>query len=42
MANRRHRRITFAQNDLCSPQLVDRLLDHSSIGEDDLVIEIGR
>jgi 23S rRNA (adenine-N6)-dimethyltransferase len=36
-----HHRIAYSQNFLCSPQLVERLLDHSGIGADDLVIEIG-
>jgi 23S rRNA (adenine-N6)-dimethyltransferase len=41
MSNLRHRRIAYSQNFLRSPQLVDRLLDRSGIGADDLVIEIG-
>ena len=41
MSSLRHRRITYSQNFLHSPRLVDRLLDRSSIGADDLVIEIG-
>jgi 23S rRNA (adenine-N6)-dimethyltransferase len=36
-----HHRIAHSQNFLRSPRLVDRLLDHSGIGSDDLVIEIG-
>lgn len=36
-----HRRITYAQNFLRNPRLVDRLLDRSGIGAKDLVIEIG-
>jgi 23S rRNA (adenine-N6)-dimethyltransferase len=36
-----HHRIAHSQNFLRSPRLVDRLLDHSGIGPDDLVIEIG-
>src|SRR5215213_7675673 len=41
MAQLRHHRIAYAQNFLCSPELVERLLDRSGIGPDDLVIEIG-
>jgi 23S rRNA (adenine-N6)-dimethyltransferase len=41
MARLRHHRIAFAQNFLRSPELVERLLDRSGIGADDLVIEIG-
>ena len=40
MSSRQHR-IAHSQNFLRSPRLVDRLLDHSGIGADDLVIEIG-
>jgi 23S rRNA (adenine-N6)-dimethyltransferase len=36
-----HHRIAHSQNFLRSPQLVERLLDRSGIGADDLVIEIG-
>jgi len=36
-----HLRIAHSQNFLRSPQLVERLLDRSEIGADDLVIEIG-
>jgi 23S rRNA (adenine-N6)-dimethyltransferase len=36
-----HHRIAHSQNFLRSPRLVDHLLDHSGIGADDLVIEIG-
>ena len=36
-----HQRIAYSQNFLRSPRLVERLLDHSGIGADDLVIEIG-
>src|SRR5215213_7151741 len=41
MAQLRHHRIAYAQNFLCNPELVERLLDRSGIGADDLVIEIG-
>jgi 16S rRNA A1518/A1519 N6-dimethyltransferase RsmA/KsgA/DIM1 with predicted DNA glycosylase/AP lyase activity len=41
MLTRHDRRITFSQNFLRSPQLVDRLLDRSGISSDDLVIEVG-
>ena len=41
MAQLRHHRIAYAQNFLCNPELVERLLDRSGIGPDDLVIEIG-
>ena len=41
MSNRRHHRIAYSQNFLRNSQLVDRLLDRSGIGADDLVIEIG-
>jgi 23S rRNA (adenine-N6)-dimethyltransferase len=41
MSSLRHHRITYSQNFLRSPQLVERLLDRSGIGADDLVIEIG-
>jgi 23S rRNA (adenine-N6)-dimethyltransferase len=41
MANLRHRGIAYSQNFLRSPRLVDRLLDRSGIGADDLVIEVG-
>ncbi len=37
----RNRRIAFSQNFLHSPRLVDRLLDRSGIGGDDLVVEVG-
>jgi 23S rRNA (adenine-N6)-dimethyltransferase len=40
MSSLQHR-IAHSQNFLRSPRLVDRLLDHSGIGPDDLVIEIG-
>src|ERR687897_2228394 len=36
-----HHRIAYSQNFLRSPRLVERLLDRSGIGADDLVIEIG-
>jgi 23S rRNA (adenine-N6)-dimethyltransferase len=36
-----HHRIAHSQNFLRSPRLVERLLDRSGIGADDLVIEIG-
>ena len=36
-----HHRMGHSQNFLRSPRLVERLLDHSGIGADDLVIEIG-
>jgi 23S rRNA (adenine-N6)-dimethyltransferase len=36
-----HHRIVHSQNFLRSPRLVERLLDRSGIGADDLVIEIG-
>jgi len=36
-----HHRIVYSQNFLRSLQLVERLLDRSGIGADDLVIEIG-
>jgi 23S rRNA (adenine-N6)-dimethyltransferase len=41
MSSFRHRCITYSQNVLCNPKLVDRLLDRSGIAADDLVIEIG-
>src|SRR5687767_4239890 len=41
MSRLRHRRITYSQNFLRSPRLVDRLLDRAGIAADDLVIEIG-
>jgi 23S rRNA (adenine-N6)-dimethyltransferase len=40
MSSLQHR-IAHSQNFLRSPQLVERLLEHSGIGADDLVIEIG-
>src|SRR5215210_3721618 len=36
-----HHRVAYSQNFLRSPELVERLLDCSGIGADDLVIEIG-
>ena len=36
-----HHRVAHSQNFLRSPRLVERLLDRSGIGADDLVIEIG-
>jgi len=41
MSSLRHHRIGYSQNFLRSPRLVDRLLDRSGIGADDLVIEVG-
>jgi 23S rRNA (adenine-N6)-dimethyltransferase len=41
MSSLRHHRVAYSQNFLRSPQLVERLLDRSGIGADDLVIEIG-
>jgi 23S rRNA (adenine-N6)-dimethyltransferase len=41
MSHLRHHGIAYAQNFLRSPELVERLLDRSGIGADDLVIEIG-
>jgi 23S rRNA (adenine-N6)-dimethyltransferase len=41
MSSRRHHRIAHSQNFLCSPQLIDRLLDRSGVCADDLVIEVG-
>ena len=41
MSSLRQHRIAYSQNFLRSARLVDRLLDRSGIGADDLVIEIG-
>jgi 23S rRNA (adenine-N6)-dimethyltransferase len=36
-----HRSVSYSQNYLTTPRLVDHLLDRSSIGSDDVVYEIG-